>query len=373
MVILHVVAPAAVGGLERVVQGLARGLQGLGHEIHVTAVVTDAGTGAAFLAPLADCGVQARALVMPARAYLRERSTVAQLCRTIRPDVVHTHGYRPDVVEGGVARRLGIPVVTTVHGFTSGGWRNRCYEWLQIRALRRFNAVAAVSRPLVERLQRAGVPPARIHAVPNACPEITPLAERGAARRTLGIPPDDFVVGWVGRLSYEKGPDVLLEALPHVGDAPCLVSLVGTGVERAALEGRARALGLSERILWHGAVPGVGRLFAAFDVLVLSSRTEGTPMVLFEAMAAGVPIVATRVGGVPDVVSAAEATLLRPEDPVALAAAIRAVYRDPGAARRRACAARARLERDFRVSPWLDHYQAIYRLVSGGAPAPVAT
>ena len=105
---------------------------------------------------------------------------------------------------------------------------------------------------------------------------------------------------------------------------------------------------------------------------MLSSRTEGTPVVLFEAMAANVPIVTTGVGGVPDVVSPAEAALVRSEDPVALAAEIRGVHADREAAARRARAAHARLERDFGVAPWLDRYEAIYRLVSHGVVAPAS-
>jgi glycosyltransferase involved in cell wall biosynthesis len=177
----------------------------------------------------------------------------------------------------------------------------------------------------------------------------------------------------VGRLSHEKGANVLLEALPHVSDLPLVVSVAGDGSERVTLQARASALGLAERILWHGAVPDAGRLFAAFDLFVLSSRTEGTPLVLFEAMAVGVPIVATHVGGVPGVVSPAEAALVRPDDPLALAAEIRDVYRNPTAAQRRARAARARLERDFGIAPWLDRYEAIYRLVSRPVSAPVLT
>ena len=277
---------------------------------------------------------------------------------------MHTHGYRPDVLHSGVARRLGIPVVTTLHGFTSGGWKNWCYEWLQYRAFRRFDAVVAVSGQLVERLQRAGVPRSRIHAVPNACPQVAPPLDREAARRALGMPRDGFAVGWVGRLSNEKGPDVLVEAIPHLHDLPLSVSVVGNGVERVPLQGRAAALALNGRIRWHGVVLDAGRLFAAFDVFVLSSRSEGTPMVLFEAMAAGVPIVATRVGGVPDVVSPAEAVLVPPDDPVVLAAAIRGVYERPARAQQRARAARTRLERDFSAGPWLDRYEAIYMQVA---------
>ncbi|OLC36571.1 MAG: hypothetical protein AUH81_07930 [Candidatus Rokubacteria bacterium 13_1_40CM_4_69_5] len=372
MVILHVVAPGAFGGLERVVQGLVRGLHGLGHDVHVTAVATEPGTDPhAFLAPLSDVGVHTRLLVAPGRTYLRERSAIAQVCRQVRPDVVHTHGYRPDVVDSGVARRLRIPVVTTVHGSTGGGWRNRLYEWLQCRAFRRFDAVVAVSRPLVDRLAAAGVPQARIHVVPNAWCETAPPLDRTAARLVLGIPEDGFVVGWIGRLSHEKGPDVLLEALHRVTDLPLVVSVVGSGIERAALQVQARRLGL-KGILWHGAVPDADRLFRAFDVVVLSSRTEGSPMVLFEAMAAEVPVVATRVGGVPDIVSSAEAALVPPNDPGALAAELRAVHRDQGQARARARRARERLQREFRIEPWLARYEAIYRKLSRPALAGVA-
>jgi len=363
LIILHVVAPGAFGGLERVVQLLAGGLRGLGHEVHVAGVVDgpDQGTCQAFFAPLAGAGV--RPHVIPARTYRRERAALEGLCRQVRPDVVHTHGYRPDVLDAGVARRLGIPVVTTVHGFTGGGWKNRLYEWLQCRAFRKFAAVVAVSRPLVARLTRSGVPAARVHQVPNAFAGSSRF-DRTEARRLLGLPREGFVVGWVGRLSHEKGADVLLDALPHLRDVPLIVSMIGSGAEGPALAARADGLGLNGRVRWHGAVGDAGRLFSAFDVFALSSRTEGTPMVLFEAMAAGIPVVATAVGGVPDVVTSAEAALVREGHPTELALAIRAIHHSPDLAHGRAAAARVRLETAFGVAPWLERYQAIYRSVA---------
>ena len=368
--ILQVVAPGAFGGLERVVQLLAAGLVRLKHEAHVVGVagVTEAGAAEGFLAPLADAGVRTHPLVV--RGRLEERAAVERLCRELRPDVVHTHGYRPDVLDADVARRLGIPIVTTVHGFTGGGWKNRLYEWLQCRGFREFDAVVAVSRPLASRLAAAGVPASVIHEVPNAWGDVgapAPPLDRAEARRVLGLPADDFVIGWVGRLSPEKGADVLLDAIPHLHDlAPLAVSFVGDGAERLSLAARARGLGLNGQIHWHGAVAEAGRFFSAFDVFVLSSRTEGTPLVLFEAMAAGVPIVATEVGGVPYVVSPSEAALVRAGHPGELAIEIRAVRRAPDIAQRRARAARARLERDFDVTTWLERYVAIYRSVSSG-------
>src|SRR2546427_575165 len=177
---------------------------------------------------------------------------------------------------------------------------------------------------------------------------------------------------WAGRLSKEKGPDVLLDALVHLTDLPLSVSILGDGRESRSLAARARQLGVERHVRWHGIVPDAGRRFAAFDVFVLSSRTEGTPIVLFEAMAAGVPIVATRVGGVPDVVAPTEAALAAPDDPLALAAAIRTVYHDPAAALARAHRARERLRRDFTVPAWLDRYAEIYRLLRRATPAAVA-
>ena len=377
---MHVVAPATFGGLERVVQMLGMGLRGMGHEVHIVSVVAEPGAGEPFLFPLSDAGVNTHQIVVSARGYARERAAIAALCRRLRPDAVHTHGYRPDVLDAGVARHFGIPVITTAHGFTGGPWRNRVYEYLQRRAFRRFDAVVAVSRPLSDCLARAGVSRSRIHTLPNAWRRISPALDRDAARGELAMPRADFAVGWVGRLSAEKGPDVLLEALTHLNDVPLTVSMIGTGVQQLALKARASRLGVAARIRWHGEVPDAERVYTAFDVCVLSSRTEGTPVALFEAMAAGVPVVATAVGGVPDVLTSEEAVLVASEDPGALAAGIRDVYAHPAAAARRARAARVRLEREFGVGPWLDRYVEIYRLVArgggggggGGALTPVA-
>jgi glycosyltransferase involved in cell wall biosynthesis len=371
MRVLHVIAPSDVGGLERVVQLLAMGQARAGEDVHVAAVLDPAHADHPLLDTLAAGGVITHPIVVPGRGYWRERAALLELGRRVRPVVAHTHGYRPDVVDAGAARRLGIPTVTTVHGFTGGNWKNRLYERLQRRAHRRFDAVVGVSRPLVKQLIRAGVLPSRVHFVQNAWGETVPRMDRLGARRALGLREDEFVVGWAGRLSREKGPDVLVDALVHLTDLPVSVSFVGNGPVRRSLVARARQLNVERTIRWHGLVPDAGRLFAAFDVFVLSSRTEGTPIVLFEAMAAGVPIVATHVGGVPDAVSPADAALVCADDSAALAAEIRAVYRNPAVAQQRARAARARLERDFNIAPWLERYETIYRLVSRGVSAPV--
>jgi len=176
----------------------------------------------------------------------------------------------------------------------------------------------------------------------------------------LGLPADAVVAGWVGRMSREKGPDVVVAALRDEDANHVTLCMVGEGPLRAELAERTVS-GHGARVLWAGAVPDAGRLFAAFDVLVLSSRTEGTPMVLFEAMDAGVPIVATRVGGVPDVIGPGEAILVPPENPAALRAAVLEALADEEEAQRRAARAASRLKDVFGAEAWLAAHEAIYR------------
>jgi glycosyltransferase involved in cell wall biosynthesis len=136
---------------------------------------------------------------------------------------------------------------------------------------------------------------------------------------------------------------------------------MGDGASAVGLADRARAAGLDHRLRWHGTVPGASRLLRAYDVLVLSSRTEGTPMILLEAMAAGVPIVATAVGGVPDVLSAAEAFLVTEVAPGAIAEAVGECLDRPEAAASRAGRARIRVEASHALGTWLDRHELMYR------------
>lgn len=345
---------------------LARGHSAMGHRVCVAGLVEPGAGAHPFLDSLASAGVKVSPIILPTRAYNRERDSVRRLCASLDPDVVHTHGYRSDVIDGGVARSLGIPTVSTVHGFTGGGVRNRLYEWVQERAFRGFDAVVAVSDPIARRLEGRGVSRARIHVIPNAFDSSAEPLSRAAARERLGIPQEEFSVGWVGRLSAEKGPDIFVDAIDLLARPLPGVSIVGGGVDEQVLRERSIRLGVAEHVRWHGIVREAGTLLSAFDVFVLSSRTEGIPIVLLEAAAAGTPIVTTRVGGVPSMFSEDEAILVPAEDPRALATAIDAVRSQPRAAQARAAAARRRLERDFAPRPWLERYEALYRSLAVG-------
>jgi glycosyltransferase involved in cell wall biosynthesis len=362
--ILHVIAPGAAGGAEGVVRALAMGHRRMGHSTAVAAILSRRDVDHPFLSGLDRAGVLVAPVRLASRAYVAERREVAELIRRVGPDVVHTHGYRADVVDGAAARRHGIPAVSTVHGFTGGGWKNLAYERLQLRCLRRFDAVVAVSRPLAKQLEAAGIGRDRIRVVQNALPRCGTHAAPADARRRLGVHDGIFHVGWVGRLSREKGIDLLLDALAELTDVRLVVSVIGDGPQRQALQRRARELRLDGQILWHGVIPEAARLLSAFDLFVLSSRTEGTPLVLGEAIDAGVPVAAFRVGGVPGILAEDEAFLVQPEDPTALALAIRRAHDEPGTARERARLARRSRALRFDADTWLRRHLEIYGEVS---------
>ncbi len=356
---LHVLAPSREGGLERVVAMLSSGQRG--KTVHVAAVLEPGeAAGHPFVARLQALDVPVTPIVVGPRSYLKEYRQLSALVARLRPGIVHTHGYRSDVVGGAAARANHVPTVSTIHGFTGGGARNRLYEIVQSFALRRMDAVIAVSAPLVSRLAEAGVRKERIHLVPNGLTPANVTLTRFAARQQLGIELDDLVVGWVGRLSREKGADVMLDALVEC-DQSWRLSMIGEGPELDQLRGQAAELGIAKRVVWHGAVADAGSLLAAFDAFVLSSRTEGTPITLLEAMNAGVPIVATRVGGVPDVITTAHAILVAPEEPGEIAAALAELRRQPSAALARSKLARERLRESFSAAAWLDAVDEVYQ------------
>lgn len=356
----HVIAPAPFGGLESVVTSLALGFARRGHDVRVLALLGP-NEQCHALNTLAAGGVAVVDIRLPPRSYRGEVKRLATELTRVSGTIVHSHGYHADLVGFFAARRAGAPTASTVHGFVGGEVRNRIYEWCDIRALTRFGVVVAVSQSLVDRLGASGVSRSKLHLIPNAYESARPPLDRAQARQFLGLPADGWIAGWVGRLSHEKGPDVLLEALARTPEWEA--SLLGSGPQEAALRAQGAALGIASRLRWHGMVPEAGSLLRAFDAVVLSSRTEGTPIVLLEAMAAGVPVVATAVGGIPQVISDQDGLLVPPDKPESLARALQTIRADSEAARSRAASARARLERAYALEPWLDRYEAVYRLV----------
>lgn len=360
--IAQIVAPAPYGGLESVVAGLSAGLLDAGHEV-VLLLVLDLGVSIPEWAlRLKQRGAHVEALAIPPRAYRFERRRVISLLLQHGIDVVHTHGYRTDVVDGSAAQRAGFPVVSTAHGFVRNGFRSRLYSILQIRALRRFGAVIAVSAPLRNELARAGADRSRLELIPNALirGDTAPL-RRSEAQSFLSLPSAGKTVGWVGRISAEKGPDVAIHAFALLGDPSTRLCVIGDGPLLKDMRLLAAGLGVGDRVTFAGAVADAHVYFSAFDLLLLSSHTEGTPMVALEAAAARLPIVATAVGGVPSLIGDDGGWLVPANNPQALAEALRTALREPTDAKQRIEILCGRLKE--RSAEWVQLHSSLYQRV----------
>ncbi len=367
--VLHVLAPAPSGGLESVVRMLAAAQRDRGVDARVLAVVEPGRERHPFLESLEALGTPCGRLDVPHRAYWREYRGLRDAFRAGTPDVVHTHGYRADVLAGLAARRTRTPVVSTAHGFIGGDRLGRLYEGLQLRSYRDGRRVVAVSGPLLEKLEATGVPHRRLHLIRNAWRGDARPLSRVEARAALGLGTSGaFIVGWVGRLGLEKGPDVMLAAMDEAESSGMQLSMIGGGdlawLERLYPD----AFAETSRVRWHGRVGDAGRLMPAFDALALTSRTEGTPIVVLEGMAAGVPIVAAAVGGVPDILrDEEEGLLVPPGDPGAVARALARLRADPPLGSRLAEAADRRLRLEFGADRWVDRHATVYEMAARDA------
>ena len=196
---------------------------------------------------------------------------------------------------------------------------------------------------------------------PGAGPEL---------RSVLGIPPDAFVVGWLGRMTEIKRADVLLRAFAAISDQSHLL-LAGDGPLRPSLEGLARELGVGSRVHFAGFRDDVGAVYAACDVVALTSANEGTPVSVIEALAAGVPVVSTNVGGVADIVDDGRTGLLAPPgDVAAIASGLRRLADHPEERLRMGESARATVIERYSVSRLVRDVDALYRELLGQAKAP---
>jgi glycosyltransferase involved in cell wall biosynthesis len=258
------------------------------------------------------------------------------------------------------ARRAKTPCLAMAHGYDFSLWRMHLYRLIDLVTLRRFPRIVAVSDALRAELIGAGLSADRICVIPTAIdPErfAEGAFERGAEWRRRWAEPGAPVVVTVGRLYRQKGLKYFLESAARIHQVAPRVRfwIAGEGVLRERLEARIRRLGLENVVTLLGQQPDVAAIMAASDVFVMPSLGEGLSNVLLEAMTLAKPVVATRVGGTPEVVRDGETGwLVPPREPAALAAAILKVLRDPDLAARVGVSGRDLVARRFsaaRVAP----------------------
>jgi glycosyltransferase involved in cell wall biosynthesis len=309
-----------VSGPARQLVAIVEPLRAVGVELHVLAFHPATNPSTPFLQFLTAQGVPHTAVPAYGRLRLRTVRALNAAITALSPDLIQTHSYRPNahVLLLRLFQQRREPWLAFFHGVTAENQLVKLYHRLDRFMLARADAVAVVADSQVAHVGRQH----GVTVVPNA---VLPADGDVAAATAPHQHSDHPAVLYVGRLSHEKGVDVLLRAWPHVlQELPAArLRIVGDGPDRGVLEGLVASLGVASSVemLGHQAEPW--RFYREASVVVLPSRSEGIPNVLLEAIARDVPVVATRVGGIPHVLGDPPAGLLvAPDDPTALSTAL---------------------------------------------------
>jgi glycosyltransferase involved in cell wall biosynthesis len=361
MNLVHLTSSTFLGGPERQMLGLAAALPA---SVNTTVVsFPEGGRCSAFLTAAEGQGVGAVGLRHDFPRVVAAVGELTGVLRGRRADLLFCHGYKANVLGRAAARRVGVPAVAVCRGWTAEDRKVRAYEWLDRRHLPLLDHVVCVSDGQAAKVRRwCRVPERRLTVIRNAARLAARSPDRDGLARFFPGPVSNVVVA-AGRLSPEKGFDVLIDAAAEVlRDEPTTgFVLFGEGSLRPKLERRVAELGLAGRFVLPGFRSDLDRLLPAADVVALPSFTEGLPNVALEASAAGVPVVATAVGGTPEVVADGETGLLVPAgDPDALAGALLTLLRDPAVRSRMVAAGRRRMRERFTFAAQAAAYLALF-------------
>jgi glycosyltransferase involved in cell wall biosynthesis len=369
--LVHLTASTFFGGPERQMLGLARALP---EHVRTTFICfPEGGRHTAFLNEVRSHHFPAFAITTDFPRIVTAVRELVSLLNVSTCDVLLCHGYKAHILGRLAARWLGIPAIAVSRGWTGETRRVKVYEWLDRRHLRFMDHVVCVSDGQAAKVRRwCGVPSSRLTVIRNsarlsAFENSDPLARN---RLLSFFPPNSGVSQVVlaaGRLSPEKGFDVLVEAAVTIcRDNPRAgIVLFGEGMLRPDLEQRIARLGLDHRFLMPGFRTDLDGLIGAADVVVLPSYTEGLPNVALEASAAGVPVVATAVGGTPEAVSDGESGFLVPSgQPTAIASRVGELLSDDSLRKRFAAAGPERMRARFTFESQAAEYLCLLDRIS---------
>ncbi|MBC8263848.1 MAG: glycosyltransferase family 4 protein [Anaerolineales bacterium] len=381
--VLHLRTSAAFWGPDRQILQLIRPLQDRGITVDVLVLYRRPSEGS-LINPLVvrarEHGARADQVLDSGRW---SPGLIAEMTRHLRSgqyDLLHTHEYKGNLIGGWPAWRLGVPSVASVRGYTDRTLPLRIYKWLDLAVtLRLFTRIVAVSEAVRRQVLRAGHPARRVLTLHDAV-DVTAFSPNGLqlgdrVREELGCTTDHLLVCAVGRLSPEKGHGFLLAAFREVIAAvpEARLVLVGKGPLRLRLQEQVEGWGLSDHVIFAGYRDDVEAIIAASGLLVMPSLREGFGDPLIEAMALRKPVIASRVGGMVEIVRNGETGLLVPSgDPGALAQAIINLLRDPQARERMGLQGRQVALREFSVERLANGLARLYNeLASTRSPRGV--
>jgi glycosyltransferase involved in cell wall biosynthesis len=332
--VLHLIDSGGLYGAEKVVLTLLDELRGSAFPGVLGCICENEAEPPLIAKKAEENGIPVQYFAMDRGLNLAGLRSIRRFIQSHDIRLVHSHGYKPNIFLSFILGKR-FKAVSTVHGWAkqAAGVKERFYELLDSMALRRMDRVIAVSRAVQNDLVRRGVRDKRIDLIYNGLKIVNdrPYLASEPLRRKFGIPGNAFVIGSVGRLVKVKGHSFLIEAMPSILDEVknCWLIIVGDGPLKGDLEALISERGLSRNVKLTGYISDIHEFMSVIDLFALPSLSEGLPISLLEAMACEKPVLASRVGGIPEVITSPdEGVLVPPADPQAISQAIRRLARD---------------------------------------------
>jgi len=316
--VVHLIHTVAHGGVETILINWLTHLDRSKVDARLVVFANPGGTERAFVESAERAGLSVRSIPWARRKpiFLASRRLTAML-REDQIDIVHTHNVYAEIVGYLSARKVGAKVLTTEYVWADFGWKRNVQQWVAARVIRRFDLVTSQCEETKRETTRRGVPAGKQSVLISGiepCREVVSTREREAGRASQGAGPDHVVLVNVARLFPEKAQALLLRMFRTILDKrpQARLWIMGVGPLEAELRALAAELQLGEAVRFTGFVPNPSRFIQLADIQVHPSFAEGVPLALCEGMAAGMPILATAVGGVPEIIENEVSGLLVP-------------------------------------------------------------
>jgi len=366
------------GGLETVVKGLIDHLDNEAFDIMPLIFTANRQKDRTLVSELQKSGKKYCNIVVDGERIkymnpIKNLRQVHNLFRNHQFDLIHTHGYRADVIGYMAARTLNVPIIATCHGFIPNDAKLMLYNSMDRFVLKHFNRIIAVSSGIRNDLLTSGVKEENISVVPNAVnmnhDDHIVRDLRHAKRELMGWNAKHFVIGYVGRLSEEKGLGYLIDAVSDLIklNVPVKLAVIGEGDQEEKLRHMSEQKCIDNSVSFLGFQKEVHSWLPAFDSFILPSLMEGTPMAMLEAMLIGLPVVASSVGGIPDVIKSGEnGILVQSGKPEEIADAINRLYEDQEFRYKIGMRARQTVQMRYNIREWIKNIEFEYRKVVAG-------
>lgn len=369
LTILQLISSSGFYGAERVVLELSIELNKNGYQSILGCIVNNAEDRPLLTEKAEAVGLKARCFPSKGKKIGIAILRLKEALKRDRINLIHAHGFKATILGLIAGKQIGVPIIVTGHLWTRENRRLKCYAWLEARFMKLADRVIAVSESVKLDMIEMGLRQSRIIVVHNGISlnEYSPTTSGHELRHRLGLDSHTKLIGTLARIVHSKGIKYLIDAGFKVikNDPKIEMLIAGDGQMAKEMIDYVRSVGLASKIHFVGFQPESFELLKILDVFVLPSLAEGLPMTILEAMAVGTPVIATSVGGTPEIILHLEnGVLVKPRDSLGLGTAIEMILNNTKLTKKIVTNAKVTVEKYFSTPTMANKYISIYKNVS---------